>query len=165
MTVWVPGQNTVGHDNSETRHTGQRTRETTEGRCDMMRGQFFWSMASPGRHQAQSDAALQVGHRACGRRSWRHVNHLRLRRRVLHGRGRHPTPGDPALWTRAKTKAQTGAKGTTERAIRRTKEKTTSVISKKFPAREFIPITVLINSKNKTALNYSHYRFNYFEKQ
>ena len=26
-------------------------------------------------------------------------------------RGRHPTPGDPALWTRAKTKAQIWAKG------------------------------------------------------
>ena len=56
--------------------------------------------------------------------------------------------GDPALWTRAKTKAQIRAKRTTERAIHRTKDKTTSVISKKIcPAREFIPITVLINPK------------------
>ena len=31
------------------------------------------------------------------------------------------------------------------------KGKTTSVISKKCPAREFIPITFLINAKNKTA--------------
>ena len=45
-------------------------------------------------------------------------------------RGRHSTPGDPALWTGAKTKAQSRAEGTTERAIHRTKEKTTSVISK-----------------------------------
>ena len=46
------------------------------------------------------------------------------------------------------------------------KKKLTSVISKKCPAREFIPITVLINSKKlKTALNYSHYCFNSFEKQ
>ena len=64
-------------------------------------------------------------------------------------RRRHPTPGDPALWTRAKTKAQIRAKGTTERAIHSPhKEKTTSVISK-CPAGEFITITVLINSKKK----------------
>ena len=64
-------------------------------------------------------------------------------------RGRHPTPGDPALWTRAKTKAQILAKGTTERAIHRTKEKTTSVIFfKKKMSRERI---------------YPHYGFNFFE--
>ena len=41
------------------------------------------------------------------------------------------------------------------------KTKTKSVISKKCPAREFIPIAVLINSKNfKAALNYEFYSFN-----
>ena len=38
------------------------------------------------------------------------------------------------------------------------KRKTTSVITEKYPAREFISITVLYQVK-KNALNYSHYRF------
>ena len=54
-------------------------------------------------------------------------------------RGRHPTPGDPALWTRAKTKAEIRAKGTTERAIHRTKEK-----RRPQPKKKSIPITVFI---------------------
>ena len=46
------------------------------------------------------------------------------------------------------------------------KEKTTSVISKKCPAREFISITVFINSKKlKTAPNYEFHGFIKFEKQ
>ena len=76
----------------------------------------------------------------------------RPRTRTGQRRGRLPTPGDPALWTRAKTKTQIPAKGTTERAIHRTKEKTTSVIFLKCPAREFIPITVLIHSKKRIKL-------------
>ena len=44
-------------------------------------------------------ASCRPGHRTRTRRS-----------------GRHPTPGDPVLWTRAKTKAQIRAKWTTERA-------------------------------------------------
>ena len=48
-------------------HTGQRTRETTKRRCDMMQGHFFfWSIASSGRHQAQGDAVLQVGDARAG---------------------------------------------------------------------------------------------------
>ena len=50
-----------------------------------------------------------------------------------------PTPADPALWTRAKTKAQIRAKGTTERAIHRLKEKTTSVISEKMSRERIYP--------------------------
>ena len=76
VTVWEPGQDIQNKDNGHVRQ--QRARR------DMMQWHFSWSMASPGRHQAQSDAVLQVGHRACGRR--RHVNHLRLRRCVWHGR-------------------------------------------------------------------------------
>ena len=80
----------------------QRTRETTErhhtrdnghvrqqsAQCDMMMVVHFcldsgWSSAVL---EAQSDAPLQVRHRGCGCRSWRHTDDLRLRRRVWHGR-------------------------------------------------------------------------------
>ena len=74
VTVWEPGQDIQNKDTRNNGHVRQQSDDVI-------------SMASPGRHQAQSDAALQVGHRACGSRSWRHVNHLRLRRRVWHGRG------------------------------------------------------------------------------
>ena len=37
-------------------------------------------------YQAQCDAPLQVGHRRCGCRSRRHVDHLRIKRCVSHGR-------------------------------------------------------------------------------
>ena len=68
-------------------HTGQ-TRETTERRCDMMVVVHFckdsaWSSAA---HEAQSDAVLQVRHRACRRRSRWHVDDLRFGRRVWHVR-------------------------------------------------------------------------------
>ena len=54
--------------------------------CDMF---FFflqdssWTRAI---HEPQSDAAFQVRHARCGCRSGWHVNQLRLRRRVWHGR-------------------------------------------------------------------------------
>ena len=52
--------------------------------CDM----FFLQDSSWTRaiHEPQSDAALQVRHARCGCRSGWHVNQLRLRRRVWHGR-------------------------------------------------------------------------------
>ena len=54
-------------------------------------------------------------------------------------RGRHPTPRDPAFWTRAKTKAQIRAKGTTERAcLFITKNDVCNF--KKSAAREFVAI-------------------------
>ena len=53
-------------DRTPTDTTAER-HDTRDNGCHMMQGLFFWSMASPGRHQAQSDAALQVGHRACRR--------------------------------------------------------------------------------------------------
>ena len=76
VTVWEPGQDTNEHDSRERHDTGQQTRETTEERCDMTHKQFFRSTASPGRHQAQSDATLQVGHRACRCQSRWHVNQV-----------------------------------------------------------------------------------------
>ena len=58
----------LGRTHSETGHTGQRTREKTEGRCDMMKVVFFLetSTRSSAVHQAQCDAALQVRHRSRG---------------------------------------------------------------------------------------------------
>ena len=89
VTVWVPGLvvRTWKHGCGQG-HTGQRTRETTERRCDMKMVVHFlkdssWSSAV---HQAQSDAPLQVRHRTCGCRSSRHVHDLRFWRRVWHGR-------------------------------------------------------------------------------
>ena len=77
---WVPGT-VVRIWKHGCGHTGQRTRETTERRRDMLMVVHFcqdsaWSSAVP---EAQSDAPLQVGHRRCRRRSWRHVNQLRLK--------------------------------------------------------------------------------------
>ena len=64
------------------------TRETTERRCDMMVVVHFCkdSVGSSAEHDAQSDAELQIRHRACGRRSGWHVDDLRFGRRVRHGR-------------------------------------------------------------------------------
>ena len=85
-----PGQDTQNEDKG----TRERTRETT-GRhhttestmCYVDDCEFFqdstWSGAV---HEAQCDAALQIGHGRCRRRSRRHVNELRLGRRVWHGR-------------------------------------------------------------------------------
>ena len=42
----------------------------------------------------------------------------------------------------------------------RVQKKTTAVIVDKLPRREFISITVLINSKISSAINYGYYGFN-----
>ena len=62
-------------------------------------------------------------------------------------RGRHPTPGDPALWTRAKTEAQIWAKGTTERAIHRTTRKNHVCNCRQISHEGFFPLQFYINSK------------------
>ena len=79
----------AGHQRTrQQRDTTHGTTETTEGRCDMMMVVHFCfdSARSSAVHEAQSDAPLQVRHPRCRRRSWRHVNQLRHRRRVWHGR-------------------------------------------------------------------------------
>ena len=53
----------------EQRHTGQRTRETTEGRCDMMQGQFFfgrWLLLVATRRRAMQRSKLDIGRADAG---------------------------------------------------------------------------------------------------
>ena len=54
-------------------------------------------------------------------------------------RGRHSTPGDLALWTRAKTKAQIWAKGPTDQ---KKKKRRGLFITGIFPARDLFCVTV-----------------------
>ena len=81
------------------------------------------------------------------------------RTRTGRRRGRHPTPGDPALWTRAKQKRKFGQKG-------RLTKKRDLFITGIFPARNLFFITVL-NKFQKLAAgeNYSHYSFILIPKQ
>ena len=67
----------------------------------------------------------------------------------------------PSMSTRARTKAQSRAKGTTERAIHRTTRKTRSGITENIPRENFS----VRFQKMKTASNYSHYRFILIRKQ
>ena len=88
FTVWVPGtpcQDTQTrvrartHETTDTRDNRETLRY--DGGCGNFLEALTWSSAV---HQAQCDAPLQVGHRRCRRRSWRHVNQQRFRR-VWHG--------------------------------------------------------------------------------
>ena len=60
--------------------------------------------------------------------------------RTRRRQGRHATPGDPALWTRAKTKAQIWAKGPPDKRKKKERE---LFITGIFPARDLFFITVL----------------------
>ena len=104
------------------------------------------ALQSPGRRCTTAPASCRLPGTRTGRR-----------------RGRHPTPIDPASWTRARTKAQIWAKGPPDK---RKKRKRNLFITGIFPARELFLITVL-NKFQKLAAgeNYSHYSFILIPKQ
>ena len=58
--------------------------------------------------------------------------------------GRHPTPGSPALWTRAKQKRKLGQKG---RLTKEKKRKGTFLLQEHFRRGNYLKLQFLINSK------------------